>query len=71
MKSVDQLHHLEDLVEELIKDKPQDDLVRAYMRAAGLKYTADPVERMKIVFAELEKVRVNSSKGPRNEKDFE
>ena len=58
------------LVEELIKDKPQDSLVRTFMRAAGLKYTADPIERMNLVFSELEKVRVISRKGPRNEKDL-
>jgi hypothetical protein len=66
----DLLHHLEDLVEELIKDNPQDSLVRAYMQAAGLKYTADPVERMKLVFSELEKQRGKPRKGLRNEKDL-
>ncbi|MES2856635.1 MAG: hypothetical protein V4692_12265 [Bdellovibrionota bacterium] len=70
MKHVDQLHHLEDLVEELIKDKPQDALIKTYMRAAGLKYSADPVECMKIVFSELEKLRSQSSKGPRHDKNI-
>jgi hypothetical protein len=70
MKPVDQLHHLEDLVEELIKDKPEDTLIRTYMRAAGLKYTEDPIERMNLVFSELEKMRSLSQESPRNEKDL-
>jgi hypothetical protein len=44
---------LELLVDELIKECPQEARVRACMQAAGLEYTIDPVSRMESVLRAL------------------
>lgn len=51
------LDHLEELVEELIKTKPEPQLVKVHMKAAGLTYSSDPVECMNKVLAALETAR--------------
>jgi hypothetical protein len=52
-----QLTCLEDLVDELVKDNPQETRIRTCMNAAGLPYTTDPVERMNCVLNALEGAR--------------
>ena len=48
-----QIDKLELLVDELVKDKPDESRIRDYMEAAGLRYCADPIERMDRVFSAL------------------
>lgn len=51
------LNHLEDLVDELIKDAPEETLVRYHMNAVGIRYTSDPVARLSTVLEALELAR--------------
>ena len=45
---------LESLVDELIKNTPNEDRVRKQMLAAGLNYSKDPIERMSLVLQAIE-----------------
>ncbi len=56
------LDHLEELAEELIKKNPEETVVRAHMRAAGLRYTDDTNDRLTIVLNSLDQARTQSSK---------
>ncbi|RYZ72378.1 MAG: hypothetical protein EOP05_11065 [Proteobacteria bacterium] len=62
------LDHLEDLIDELIKDNPEETLVRLHMKAAGMKYSSDPVSRLSTVLTALEQAReqINPKDGRRN-----
>jgi hypothetical protein len=53
------LDHLEELAEELIKENPEETLVKAHMKAAGLKYTDDTCERLELVLFQLDEARRN------------
>lgn len=53
----DQMDHLEELAEELIKENPEEAVVKAHMKAAGLRYTEDSAERLTVVLNSLEKER--------------
>ncbi len=64
------LDHLEELAEELIKNNPEEALVRAHMKAAGLRYTEDPVDRLTAVLKSLDKARMTSEKGATHGKDL-
>lgn len=44
---------LEVLVDELLKDSPQEDIVRKQMERVGLQYQTDPVERLNKVLQAL------------------
>jgi hypothetical protein len=48
------LDHLEELAEELIKEIPEENIVRAHMKAAGLRYTDNAVDRLSQVLQSLE-----------------
>ncbi len=41
------------LAEELIKSKPEEDIVKKYMAKVGLNYSEDPVERINLVLEAL------------------
>jgi len=62
LESGSRLDHLEELVEELIKTKPELELVKVHMKAAGLAYSSDPVECMNQVLAALESARTRKGK---------
>ncbi|MES2964483.1 MAG: hypothetical protein V4760_11370 [Bdellovibrionota bacterium] len=62
------LDHLEELVDELIKSKPEPQLVKSHMKAAGLAYSADPIDCMNKVLAALDAAR--SSKGKDHEQEI-
>ena len=51
------LDHLEELAEELIKENPEETVVRAHMKAAGLKYSDDACERLTQVLQHLDDAR--------------
>ncbi len=51
------LDHLEELIDELIKDHPEEAVVRLHMKGAGIRYTSDPVSRMSLVLEALEAAR--------------
>lgn len=51
------LEQLEDLVDELIKESPQEARIRSFMKAAGLQYSEDPIERMNSVLTALDGAR--------------
>lgn len=51
---VDQIAHLEHLVDELMKSKPNQSEVQTYMKMAGLNYTTDPVEQLSQVLSYLQ-----------------
>lgn len=57
------LDHLEDLIDELIKDNPEENLVRLHMKAIGIRYTSDPVSRMSLVLEALEVARETRPSG--------
>lgn len=44
-----ELQQLEVLVDELIKEAPNEDFVKDYMKEAGLDYQKDPVSRINYV----------------------
>ena len=54
---MNRIDKLETLVDELIKNVPKENRVRACMEAAGLEYTSDPVLRMKTVLSALDGIR--------------
>ena len=56
------LDHLEELVDELIKDKPQEQIVKIHMKAAGLVYSADPLDCMNQVLTAIESARTGEGK---------
>ena len=62
------LDHLEELAEELIKENPEESVVKAHMKAAGLKYTGDQCERLEIVLVQLDEARKNRKQS--NAKDL-
>ena len=47
------VEQLELLVDELIKDSPQESTIRDRMAAVGLDYLIDPIARMNVVLSEL------------------
>lgn len=57
---------LENLVDELIKESPQEARIRSYMKAAGLPYSSDPIDRMNCVLQALD-----GAKGQRPKRDGE
>lgn len=50
----EKLAHLERLVDELMKSKPDQLQVQTYMKMAGLSYTTDPVEQLGSVLSYLQ-----------------
>jgi hypothetical protein len=50
----DLLAHLERLVDELMKTKPNQIQVQTYMKMAGLSYTTDPLEQLGSVLSYLQ-----------------
>lgn len=59
------LDHLEELAEELIKENPEESVVRAHMKAAGLKYSADACDRLEQVLFSLDQARATQASSPR------
>ena len=55
------LGYLEALVDELIKDRPNEDRVKHCMLAAGLRYSKDSIERLSNVLEEIENVKITES----------
>lgn len=55
----DRIARLELLVDELIKDRHEDEKIKACARAAGLSYLSDHVVLMERVLLELEGAREN------------
>jgi hypothetical protein len=51
--TIDKLNILETLVEELLKDAPQEKVVRHCMDAAGITDTKDPIDRINKVLLAL------------------
>lgn len=51
---VARLEVLEDLVEELLKEEPEEKRVQEYLHMAGLSDTQDPIDRIKEVLQALE-----------------
>lgn len=51
--TTEQLKVLEALVEELIKDQPEEKIVRERMSAAGIEYSRDPIDRINKVLMAL------------------
>ena len=49
---------LEHLVDELVKDLPEEGKVVQFMKSAGLADTKDPLERLNVVLNALEGLRV-------------
>jgi hypothetical protein len=72
------LDHLEELAEELIKENPEETVVRAHMKAAGLRYTGDTNDRLTFVLNSLDQARTyspddgasNRKNGMQNGKDL-
>jgi hypothetical protein len=54
--------NLEALIDELLKDKPSETRVRSCMKAAGLQYTTDSVQRMSLVLAEMDLLKETCQK---------
>lgn len=53
INSEEYIGQLEGLVEELLKEEPEEQLVKTKMSLLGLEYTADPVERINRVLLAL------------------
>lgn len=56
------LEVLENLVDELMKDQPEEQVVKKYMRQTGIRYSDDPVERLNLVLKALHFVEPNELK---------
>jgi hypothetical protein len=56
IKDFDQL---EELVDELMKQKPQEERIKAYMKNVGLEYIADPIMRLGTVLQAIEGKKAN------------
>ena len=52
----------ENLVEELLKDQPEEQRVEAYMKKIGLDYTMDPLKRINQVLMALHSEKNQSDK---------
>lgn len=66
-----QISNLENLVDELVKESPQETRIRAYMKAAGLPYSEDPIDRLSRVLAALEGARaVGRDRGGETEQNI-
>ena len=50
---LERLEVLENLVDELMKEHPEDKLVKQYMKQTGIKYSEDPIERLNLVLQAL------------------
>ena len=48
------LDRLEELVDELMKQKPQEERIKTYMKNVGLEYNADPLIRLSTVLQALD-----------------
>ncbi len=48
------IDQLENLVDELVKQEPQEERIKTYMRQAGLGYISDPIERLNTVLQALD-----------------
>jgi hypothetical protein len=48
------LEILEDLVEELLKEEPEEERVQEYLQMAGLSNTTDPIDRIREVLQALD-----------------
>ena len=59
---LDRLEVLEHLVDELMKDQPEDKLIKQYMKQTGIKYSEDPVERLNLVLKALHFTEPEDSK---------
>lgn len=64
------LSKLEALVDELIKDSPKEEVVRAGMEAVGLVYTPDPIARMTSVLTALDDIRAYQRASKKTEKEL-
>ena len=56
------IQQLETLVDELIKDSPQEATLRSCMKAVGVAYSVDPVVRMHRVLEALEDAKARIKK---------
>jgi len=50
----ERIRTLEILVDELIKDSPQEDIIKESMQRVGLSYKEDPVDRLNMVLEALD-----------------
>lgn len=50
----DRIRTLEILVDELIKETPQEDVIKENMQRIGLSYKVDPVDRLNMVLEALD-----------------
>jgi hypothetical protein len=57
MTSSQYIHHLEKLVDEILKGRPNQTEIQTLMSSTGLSYSADPVEQMNSVLAALQECR--------------
>ncbi len=48
-----QVENLEFLVEEMIKDEPEEAFIKSFMQKSGLSYSEDPIERLNTVLQAL------------------
>jgi hypothetical protein len=54
MPSPDKLHILETLVDELLKDVPEEKVVKSCLSAAGIPDSKDPIDRINQVLLALQ-----------------
>lgn len=59
---MNRLEVLENLVDELMKDQPEELVVKKYMRQTGIRYSEDPVERLNLVLKALHFVELTDVK---------
>lgn len=53
-KADEYFNRFDGLVEELMKQKPQEERIKAYMQNVGLEYEADPIARLNMVLQAIE-----------------
>ncbi len=52
-QDLNRLLQLEDLVEELLKEEPQEEQLKIKMQNSGIPYSHDPIERINLVLRAL------------------
>lgn len=64
--SQSKMESLEFLVEEMLKEHPEEAFVKSAMKEIGLTYSDDPIERLNVVLQALHRPRVDGKSDDKN-----
>ena len=58
----DRAANLQNLIEELLKERPNKEKIKDLMNQSGLKYTSDPIEQMSTVLSMMQSTPIKMKK---------